>query len=351
MSRFWLAFLLGTLVSSNAFAGCDSCLQKDIKTASASINSSLSSLKTTVNTNVSATETLNNTISASSSSLVGLLESQNTQMVTAIDAATNKIILSNDKLNKTIINLTDFMTNEISQAMKSEFKIDAYLRSKETLGPQSQPISGDIAVNRAPLLQQAIVDFETKLADQLVQFKQWALLKGHKDNGQKLRRREVDKKIKELTPELDKLTQNLLTEQEVDDLLTLIKLMVLPSPKPSDTLEGKDAAEYYRQIQKKTLAFSVLARDVLLRAPLIETKDWKIGYTKVNDIDGKTSLTEFMLSETQRKYFSPEWHLDIKTKTDTGLLREQVYQTNMTNYLLNELIEEERQTLGLLSFQ
>lgn len=351
MIKSKLVIVSSLMFSFSAHAGCDSCLQASIESASASINTSLNSLKTTVNSNVTATENLNSTISASSSSLVGLLESQNTQMVTAIDAATNKLLLSNDQLNKTIVNLTDFMTNEITRAMKSEFKVKSYMRNKRTFGPESQPVSGDIAVNRAPLLQAAIIEFETKLADQLKQFNQWALLEGENDNGTKLRRREVEQKIEDLSPQLDKLSQNVLTEEEVSDLLTLVKLIVLPSPTPSESLKGENAVDYYREVQKKAVAFTTLARDILLRAPLLDTEGWKIGYTKINEIDGKTSLTEFMLSESQRKYFSSEWHMDIKTKSKTGLLREQVYQTNMTNYLLNELVAEEQQTLSLLSVQ
>ena len=44
---------------------------------------------------------------------------------------------------------------------------------------------------------------------------------------------------------------------------------------------------------------------------------------------------------------SEDWHLDVKTKSDTGLIREQINQMNITNFLLNEIIKQERLSLAM----
>ena len=64
-----------------------------------------------------------------------------------------------------------------------------------------------------------------------------------------------------------------------------------------------------------------------------------------------TSLEEFMHSESDRKLISTDWHDDISSLTDVGLLREQVHQSNMQNYLLNSLIDAQKDNLLLKSVE
>ena len=85
----------------------------------------------------------------------------------------------------------------------------------------------------------------------------------------------------------------------------------------------------------------------------ISQEDWGIGYTtaEAND-EGKTSVMAMLESETLGRLTSEGWYKDIKTKTDAGVLREQVYQQAINNKLLLKILEQEEQKLLLqaLSF-
>ena len=344
---FWIITVFSQS-SSYAAVGCDSCLQMKIIQASADIQQSFTELDSTVKENVEATNQLNRTIDESGSALVGLMEKQHESLVTAIDASVTRMAASEDQTIKLLVNLTDVMTHEMNKVIKNTTLAERYESTKNTYGPYAQPISGDIAVNRAPLLKKAMIEIETILKVEEKKFMQWALHRGIGDGTIRLRGEKVNSEIQELEPLILKMAGNLLTQSDVDNLLKLFKLIVLPNPRNVEDLRSEEVISYLNEVREAATKFSVLAREVLMRAPLLETTDWMLGYTKVEEKDGLTSINEFMLSETERKYFSPEWHLNIKTLTDAGLLREQVYQSNMTNFLLHNLVEAEKKSLQLV---
>ena len=126
-----------------------------------------------------------------------------------------------------------------------------------------------------------------------------------------------------------------------------MKLPVLPNPQKISDLSEVQKIAYFSEIAKKSAAYRALASEVINKAALLSIDGWDIGYTQVTALDGKTSIEEFIASETERKLVSEDWHLDVKTKSDTGLIREQINQMNITNFLLNEIIKQERLSLAM----
>ena len=339
--------LLLMFAASEARAGCDACIQASVEKASASISASLNSLKTTVDTNVQATNQLKVTVDTSNSTMVGLLNAQQQQMLTTLDGVAAKLSLSQEKLGVTIRNLTDYTVNEINLAIKNQTKTEGFIDNSKEFGPLAHPVSNDITVNRAEHLKVALVELNGLLDDSVKKFQSWALVVGESDSTSSLRAKKVNEKIEELTPLLDLLHLPVISIEDTSSLLNLMKLLVLPNPQKISDLSEVQKIAYFSEIAKKSAAYRALASEVINKAALLSIDGWDIGYTQVTALDGKTSIEEFIASETERKLVSEDWHLDVKTKSDTGLIREQINQMNITNFLLNEIIKQERLSLAM----
>lgn len=338
--------VLCLFASSYVYAGCDTCIQGSVEKASASIQSSLSALKTSTESNITATNTLKATIDTSNSTMVGLLNAQQQEMLTALDGVAAKLSLSQDQLRKTVVNLTDYAANEISLAIKNQTKLKAFAENSLQYGPLAHPISSDIATNRAPLLRDALFEKAELLDNNIIKFQQWAMIVDDVST-ETLRGKLVDEKIEELTPLLSQLNSTVITREDSSNLLVLLRLLTLPKPLAFNTLDSQEKIEYLLRVESLTNSYKALAEDVLDRTALLPVEGWDIGYTQIKVLEDSTSILEFIASETTRKLFAESWHLDIKKMTEAGLLREQLNQVNITNYLLNELIEQERTALAI----
>tara|TARA_R110001592_G_scaffold357482_1_gene660874 strand:+ start:11713 stop:12792 length:1080 start_codon:yes stop_codon:yes gene_type:complete len=331
--------------------GCDSCLQAKIESASSSISSSLTELNTSASSVVTATETVNQTITTASESYIAVLEANQSALLSSLDAATNKIEFSNEATTTTYTNLTDTLTNTINTNAKNQIKLEQVFRNAQTYGDDALPESGAIALNRAEALTNALVEFNGKLEEQMVMFHEWAYVVEKGEESKTLRLKKVEEKYDEYSALLPQLSTGLLTSDDVNNLLTFLMLVVLPEPIDSEKLSVKRQVLYNQFVERKAAAYKVLAKEVLMKAPLLSTDSWDIGYTQVESEDGMTSLEEFMHSESDRKLISTDWHDDISSLTDVGLLREQVHQSNMQNYLLNSLIDAQKDNLLLKSVE
>ena len=348
LSMSCIIFAGASLSTFQAMAtGCDSCLQAKIESASSSISSSLTELNTSASSVVTATETVNQTITTASESYIAVLEANQSALLSSLDAATNKIEFSNEATTTTYTNLT----NTINTNAKNQIKLEQIFRNAQTYGDDALPESGAIALNRAEALTNALVEFNGRLEEQMVMFHEWAYVVEKGEESKTLRLKKVEEKYDEFSELIPQLSTGLLTSNDVNNLLTFLMLVVLPEPIDSEKLSVKRQVLYNQFVERKAAAYKVLAKEVLMKAPLLSTDSWDIGYTQVKSEDGMTSLEEFMHSESDRKLISTVWHDDISSLTDVGLLREQVHQSNMQNYLLNSLIDAQKDNLLLKSVE
>lgn len=349
-SIFPIAIISLSLQSSNVYAvGCDACLQAKIQAASSQISRGLSDLNSSANNAVNATDTVNDTIKAASDAYISVLETNSTQLLSSLDAATNKLEFSNEVTTTTFVNLTNTLNNTINTNAKNQIKVDEIFRNEETWGPDSLPISGAIALNRAEALSLATVEFNGRLEDQMTIFREWAFIVGKGDETQNIRLKKVTAKYEKYRELIPLLSTGLLTDETTKNLLTLNLLIVLPEPIDYQSLSTEKQIQYNIFVERKAAAFKVLAKEILMKAPLLKTDSWDSGYTQIESENGFTSLEEFMHSESDRKLVSSLWYDNIATLTEVGLLREQVHQTSMQNYLLNSLIETQKDNVLLRS--
>jgi hypothetical protein len=234
------------------------------------------------------------------------------------------------------------LTETINTNAKNTLKLNEFFRHERMFGTDSHPLSGQIALNRSQALSAARREFDDRLQSEMVKFREWAYIVGKGDETKTIRLEKVKNKYEEHKNLLNLLATGLLTNQETNDLLTIMLLVVLPEPVDTESLSLDDRLKYNAFIERKAAAFKVMVKEVLNKAPLIDVDGWMFGYIQLQVNDGKTSFEEFTDAETKRKTLSPKWHHDIAKLTNIGLQREHVYQANMQNYLLGELIQTEQ---------
>lgn len=339
------------LHNGSAYAGCDACLQSAIQSATAQISTSLRTLEATAQTNVTATQALTNTVTTSSASLNALMEAQHILLLNGLDAAAIKLEMSTSAVADTVEKTSDHLAATISQTIKDYGRAQQFIKNRDQYGPMSLPMSGDIAANRAPLLASAMMSFEGKRDDAMTKFRQWALAPPANDETRTIRQSKADARLLELAPNLDELAKGVIEQQSIEDIAELYRLMLLPVPIASESLPPQKRINYLREVDKLSRAYYALITDLLMKAPLLSTEGWDMGYISVDKVDVQTSISEFIRAETERKLLSPAWHFDMKTKTEAGLLREQIQQREITNYLLSQLIEQENISLNIMAVQ
>lgn len=352
--------LFAALISYKASAGCDPCIQASAEAAKAAMTSSLQTLNSTAEQTNSSVQTLNQTIEASNQALTGLMQVQSQQLMTSLDAASIRQELSTSAVGKTVERTTDLITNTIVETLRNKHKLEQISDTDDLYSmDKAQPISGVIAGARAPHLKDAIKQRQKLIQENDNSFYSWLNLTDNQDSSQGQRAALSMTKIGKLRKHLVGLNATVLTEDDATNLTQLLRLLVNPAPEPApkveDVLSGGPAAvdrelKRVRSNTKDAIIFSILSRQLANKAPILKTEEWKTGYVVVNESEpGLTSIDEMFESETLRKLLSEAWIRDLMEKTEASALREQVYQNNINNMLLSELIKQEQQTLLLLS--
>jgi hypothetical protein len=351
MIKPYKSFFSATLwfLSTDAFAGCDACLQAAIEQARAQISSSLTVLEQSVSSNVQATQTLNQTITQSNSALTGLMEVQHRLLLQSLEAATVRLEAAQTVQASTIQSVGDHIAKTIYQTTTGIAEAQTVLHNDEVYGERSIPISAQVSADRAPLLQEAITQYNQQLAEANIAFKEWYFSVAPGDNAITRRKVSVQNKIEALTPNVDALINQLLTDEQTSNLLELFRLTLLPEPQDISVMSIDEALNYRAQYHQLAFKYNTLATYVLKRAPLLKTDNWHSNYVIVNEHAGKTSIQEFLHAESDRKLFSKDWYLNISTRTTAGLLREQAHATAMGNYLLGELLEAQNARLSMIT--
>lgn len=347
--RYFIGVTLAFSSANVLATGCDTCLQAKIQSASTQISSALSTLNSSASQTVTATQTVNTTLNAASTSFISILNTNQIQLLSSLDAASKKIEFTNEATTSTLANLTDTITGTISENAKNQSKMSQIFHNRDTYGPKSMPLSLAIAVNRSEHLTNALVELNGMLDDQLSKFKEWAYVVDKGDETTRLRREKALELIEQNEDLMSQLSTGLLTDDVATSLLDTMMVVVLPDPLDYESLSTEDQISYNSFIERKAAAYKVLAKFVLMKAPLLSTEGWDSGYSQIESEDDLTSIEEFIKSESDRKLLSEAWYNDVAKLNDVGLLREQVNQVNMQNYLLSSLVDAQKDNVLLKS--
>lgn len=363
MKRVSLFLLLATFCCQYANAGCDMCIKAAAEIANAQMTASINATTAAVNANVAATNALNASVQATNAGLQASIEYNGNLLRQALDASTNRIEISIQQNTKASERATEHIAKTLVNTFKEVRVAEEIDKNNRTYSTElAQPLSGDIGANRAPLLKKGMVQSSQVWKQMTKNMHDWNNDTSDVDQaGNDIKKAVLLTQPDEVWDPQPLLTKNQLTLEESKNQQKLITMLTNPVPLKSTTdseLSSNPAAaeyEFKRRIYnaKVEVAHSVLAKSIADRHPLIpiSADDWQKGYvTSVPDPEtGNTSMLSMLESETIGKISSDGWYLDIKTKTEAGVLRESVYQQVINNLLLTKQIEDEEQKLMLLS--
>lgn len=352
-----LLITLTLLVTFDATASCDACAKAALDAASSAISSSVGATTNVVSANGQSIEAMNTSVKTGTETLVSSMQILNQKELTALDGVAKTINFTLDRMSEEQVRFTDHLVKSIKQ-IEQDFRVaDLAIENAKLVGPRAQTLSGEINTARAH-------DLKTGLA-------------GRKEL-KKLYRENMDSWLNNTGPLTNQKTglavllnqeefwnimpllqKEILTNEEANNLQILLQLLIEPEPKSKlspQSLAGDKYAvkEELMRLQNNTI--SRVSHDILTnlladKAAIIPTdSSWlKSYFTIETGEDEQISFSQFYEAETVGKMLSPDWFLDIKTRTEAGLLREQIYQTNTSNALLAEILKAERNETKLLS--
>lgn len=353
--------VISLFITFNAQAGCDPCIQTAVQTATTQMVAGLNSVTVAAQTNVTATQALSTALTASSTALQSVLQLNSSQQLQGLSAATNKIELAITANTKAVERMSDHTVKSLVNALKEISIAERVDETNKTFGSGvAHPISGDVGANRAALLKQGFVQTEQLWGQLSTNMHEW--------NKNSLNTSTAGKRIalaKLLTESegvwnpIPLITKNQLTDQESLDAQKMLTMMINPVPAKQVTAEelATDPRAADRELKRKLhnarneMIHAVMSKSIADKTPTIpaSTDNWLMGYTAVEPdaTTNKVSVASMLESETSGRVSSEGWYQDIKTKSEAGLLREQVYQQAINNKLLASLMETERNELLL----
>jgi len=347
--------------SHDVRAGCDPCIQAAAEAANAQMTAAINTTTTSVQANVAATNALNSALQATSTVLTTTINLNTQQYLSALSASTNRIELSIQQNTKTQERMSDHTINSIVTALREVRVAEEVDDNNKTYSDKlAQPLSGIIGANRAPLLKQGFVQSKQMWRQMSDDMHEW---NNNTDDvegaGKGMKTAILLTENADVWDPIPLINSRQITNDESLNLQKLLTMLVNPVPLPSATpaqmASNPRAPEYEfkrRMLNAKLeIAHAVLSKSISDKAPLIPISpdDWQIGYTMAEPEDGKVSIASMLESETIGRLSSDGWYLDVKSKTPTGQLREQVYQQAINNQLTLRLVEQEEQQLMLLS--
>lgn len=344
------------LFQGEALASCDACAKAALDAASAAISASVGATTQVATLEGQTIEAMNVAVNTGTTTLVESLQLLNQKELTALDGVSKVISLSIDKLAEESSRATDYTVQSIFAMEKELRTADRVMENSKTIGEFAQTLSGEINTARSFDLATGV---ETKKALKTLYSENmdvWLNDSGYTTSS-------MEKSILASKDEywdiLPLLQKDVLTDEELNNLHVLMQMVVDPSPQPKatagDLSEGMAAVNSeLARLRKNALsrvAHSILTDALIDKAATIPTDaSWLKAYFAIDEkVDDKISFSQFYEAETLGKLLSPDWFMDIKSRTEAGLLREQIYQNSTTNALLSEILKAERNETKLLS--
>lgn len=345
------------LSSTNAYASCDACAKAALDAASSAISSSVGATTNVVSANGQAIEAMNSSVQTGTQTLVSSLEMLNQKELTALDGVAKSIAFTLERMSEEQVRSTDHLVNSIKQIEEGLRTADVALENAKLIGPKAQTLSGEINTARAHDLKTGLAARKKLKTLYRENMDSWLNDSGplsNQNNSLAVLLEQDD--FWDIMPLLQK---DILTNEESNNIHTLLQILIEPSPKSQlspATLAGDKVAVNKELTRLRGNAISRVAHDIITnmladKAAIIPTdSSWLKSYFALDTgEDDQISFNQFYEAETVGKMLSPDWFLDIKSRTEAGLLREQIYQTNTSNALLAEILKAERNEAKLLS--
>lgn len=356
MVRYLLAFAFAA--SSFAVkASCDACAKAALDAASSAISSSVGATTNVVTANGQAIEAMNTSVKAGTETLVSSLKLLNQKELTALDGVAKTISLTLERISEEQVRSTDHLIQSIKQIEQDLRTADLAIENSKLIGPRAQTLSGDINTARAHDLMRGFAG--RKELKRLYGENMTNWLEGASSYESASAEVAVLLSKDEFWNILPLLQKDVLTNEEANNIHILLQLLIDPKPlkkASANQLAEGEAAINQELMRLRKNAVSRVSHDILTnvladKAPIIPTNEsWLKSYFSLETGDeGHISFNQFYEAETIGKLLSPDWFLDIKSRTEAGLLREQIYQTNTSNALLAEILKAERNETKLLS--
>ena len=347
-----------------ATGGCDLCIKAAAEAAAAQIQAAVNVTNAAVEANVAATQALNTTVQASTATLQSLIQINSQQYLSGLSAATHKIELAIQQNTETGNRLTDHLVTSLVTLFKQLHLAEQVDNNNKTYHPKmAQPVSGDIGANRASLLKQSFVQTKQIFAQMV------ADMRVYSNDTDDVNTAGGSIKVGALLAEKDQvfdplpfLLQDRLSDEESLNFQRLLTIMFNPVPLKAATAEqmasdpNAVAYELDRQLHnvKTGMAHAVFADMVAAKSATLpmSTTDWQQGYVNITpDENGNVSQAEFIKAEAEGRLLSEGWFLNVKSMSEAGILREQVYQQSINNYLLVEQLKQQKSALLLQALQ
>lgn len=355
-----LLISMALLMSHNSFAavGCDACITQEVVSAQVTIQSAFSSLQTSMANTSQATEAVNNTITQSSDALSAVLDTNQEYIKNVIEAESAKVGLQITKLTKVVQDTSKTFIDQIQEQLKSnELAKQNMIYAFEYGAELGQPSSIMTARSRADALQSAYQEKTSTTITEKMKFKAW--IKGNANNTSSVSHRLAFEKLSKNEDLFRKLSNTIITKDEGEKLLEIVRYMLKPNPIKAEDLESvlskgpkaiKSEIKRLADDQRLSVIHDIKISNILDKMPLLSTSNWDNSYLKLKkDASGKTSLDEILEAETTRKLLSEEWYKELSMKSSTSALREQVFQAQVRSTLLDKLIEQEEKKVMLMT--
>lgn len=332
---------------------CDSaCGGQAISQMGTSVSAALNALQSAYQAQTQATNDAQSNVTSLSQGLISTMNNSHLDQLTALDAATLRIEASLAALLPVKERLTDHKVSSLVGILKKYFAASNVSENVRSLGPMSQPVSGEVAPNRAAFLvamwrrsqqlQAANTSdyYEFQSNSKIVSIGSQSLL------------------IETLLSDLESyespsaiINSASLTSDEALFYQRLLAYIISAKPqKISGTSVGDEVDEINekRRVARNTIIYDSLL-SVLASRSLTETKEWDGIYddplvSGTNEI----SLSEVMKSEANDRLANAEWWGSVKRLSPNGLSRELTY-LKATGNLIKSMEYESKQKASYLT--
>ncbi|ABO22858.1 hypothetical protein Shew_0987 [Shewanella loihica PV-4] len=358
----FVCVILVALSSQAQATSCDPCIQAAANGAEFTMVSAINTGVTSVQANEAATKALNSAIQATDTAILATLNLNTQQLLQGLSASTNRVELSVQQTSKAVERMTDHTVKSMVSALKQvRVAEEVDENNKAYSGVLAQPLSVEIGANRAPLLKQGFVQSDQVWRQMADDMNAWSNNTSDADQaGMGVKQAALLTEGEAVWSPVPLVTQSQITTDKSVEMQKLLTMLINPVPLPSASDEqiafSSEAGEYEleRRILNAQLGLvhAVLAKSVADKQPLIpmSDEDWQKGYVMAEpDNNGSVSVMSMLESETIGRLGAEGWYQDVKTKTQAGILREQVAMGSINAALWHRLQQQEEQALVLQS--
>lgn len=335
-------------------AGCDACMQAAATSADTQIKTGLQNVEKSAELTVKSTDAVKTALDALETSMKSSSIAHTERVSKGLQGIAAAIQTSYKAFNELQTRISkhamDTIVETLEQSLVSDYANERALDFDESV---ALPMSAEVGVQRAKRLRDGYAQSNqmwSKFVDEMAKWND-----GSPDDVSRKRTESLNKEDAETWDIMPLLTKSQITEKESKDAQKLITILVNPDPL-RQSLEGKENHEYdlKRKLHNAKLGIvhSVLAKSISERMELvpISEKNWAVNYvTAYPGKEGMTSVLSALESDTLGKLVTPEWYVDINTKSRAGVLREQVFQQAINNQILLKMLEQEEQKLTMLA--